>query len=76
MIATPVYNQDLGAQSLAVGSAEFLQNGNYFFYLGFLGGGTSSQNVEYTPSGALAFRQSIFGAGYRSFRMRSLYSEY
>ena len=74
-IATPVVNVDLGAVSSATGSAELLSNGNYHFYMGFVS--THSQSVEYTPAGVLEFQQDVPAHdGYRSFRMRSLYSEY
>ncbi|MBV9264957.1 MAG: aryl-sulfate sulfotransferase [Acidobacteriaceae bacterium] len=72
LTATPVLSQDLGVQSMAVGSAALLENGNYEFYNGFLSTGSSS--VEYTPSGSLVFRQTLqLPTGYRAFRMRSLY---
>ncbi|MDQ2839995.1 MAG: aryl-sulfate sulfotransferase, partial [Acidobacteriota bacterium] len=76
LIATPVLNLDLGVYSFATGSSERLSNGNYVFYDGVIVG-SHSKAVEYTPSGALQFEEDIpANIGYRSFRMRSLYSEY
>ncbi len=75
MTATPVVNVDLGVQSLATGSAQLLSNGNFHFYDGFING-NSSRSVEYTTSGALQFEQDLpSNNGYRSFRMKSLYTQ-
>jgi arylsulfate sulfotransferase len=76
MIANPVLNLDLGAFSLATGSAELLPLGNYHFFMGFVGG-THSKSVEYTPSGQLRFEEDFpQNVGYRSFRMSTLYQEF
>jgi hypothetical protein len=72
MTVTQVVNVDLGAYSLAVGSAQELA-GDYHFYLGFING-SNSQSVEVTTSGADMFKVVSPSLGYRSFRMSSLYS--
>lgn len=75
MIATPVLNLDLGAFSMATGSAQLLSNGDYHFYLGFIDN-TNSKSVEYTPAGAEQFEEDYpRSVGYRSFRMTTLYAE-
>jgi arylsulfate sulfotransferase len=74
MTATPVVNVDLGAYSLATGSAQRLANNNYHFYLGFINA-TNSQSVETTTTGTDEFKLSQPNTvGYRSFRMNTLYS--
>jgi hypothetical protein len=73
-VATPVANIDVGAFSLATGSAQLLSNGNYHFDLGFING-SASASEEYSPSGVLQFEQLFpSNVNYRSFRMKSLYS--
>jgi hypothetical protein len=75
-VATPVLNLDLGIFSMATGSAQLLSNGNYHFFLGFVNN-DSSKGVEYTPGGAPQFEEDApQSVGYRSFRMRTLYSEF
>lgn len=77
LVATLVFNVDLGTYSNATGSAELLSNGNYHFYIGFYGDGNHSQTVEYAPPDSLKFAETLPSTvGYRSFRMASLYSEY
>jgi hypothetical protein len=74
MTATPVVDVDLGAYSLATGSAQRLANNNYHFYLGFINA-SNSQSVETTTAGADQFKLSQPDTvGYRSFRMNTLYS--
>jgi len=76
-VATLLLNADLGAYSLALGSAALLPNGNYHFELGWLNGlgGTPSVSraVEVTPSGDIAYEMQDQTPVYRSFRMQSLY---
>jgi len=76
-VATLLLNADLGAYSLALGSAALLPNGNYHFELGWLNGlgGTpsASRAVEVTPSGDIAYEMQDQTPVYRSFRMQSLY---
>jgi arylsulfate sulfotransferase len=72
-VATRVVNIDLGDFSTATGSTQLLSNGNYAFDLGFVGNMTKMK--EFTPSGTLEAEQDASKNSYRSFRMRSLYSE-
>ena len=73
--ANLVVNVDLGAYSLALGSAERLSNGNYSFGSGFLGTRpiNHTQAIEARPNGSLDYVQRTQAAVYRSFRMKSLY---
>jgi arylsulfate sulfotransferase len=73
-VATRVINIDLGQYSMATGTTQLLSNGNYAFDLGFAG--AISKMKEFTPSGTLEAEQDANKTSYRSFRMRSLYSEY
>jgi arylsulfate sulfotransferase len=72
-IATLVFNLDLGDFSRATGSTQLLSNGNYAFDLGYVGNITKTK--EFTSSGTLKAEQDSSKNSYRSFRMRSLYSE-
>lgn len=72
--ATLEVNLDLGDYSGAVGVAQLLSNGNFFFDLGFLS--PSSKMREFSPSNTLEAEFAQPGFVYRSFRMRSLYSQY
>ncbi|MBV9760199.1 MAG: aryl-sulfate sulfotransferase [Acidobacteriaceae bacterium] len=75
-IATAVENLDLGAYSIATGSAELLPLGNYVFFLGFINS-NNSRSVEYTPGGQLRFEEAFpQNVGYRSIRMVNLYQEF
>ncbi len=74
LIATPILNVDLGVQSLAVGTAALLSNGNYWFQAGFINSGTFSQSSEVTPSGNLVFKSGTSHGIYRVFRLRNLYT--
>jgi arylsulfate sulfotransferase len=71
--ATLEVNLDLGDYSSAVGTAQLLSNGNYFFDLGFLT--PQSKLREFSPSSALEAEFEQPGIVYRAFRMRSLYSK-
>jgi arylsulfate sulfotransferase len=71
--ATLVVNSDLGAYSRALGSAQKLLNGNYFFNLGF-GPNSFSQAIETDSSGNPVSRSEAETPQYRSFRMRDLYT--
>ncbi len=73
-VATLEVNIDVGQFSLATGSAQLLQNGNYTFDLGVINGASSTQ--EYTASGVLQSQENVTQISYRSFRMRSLYQEH
>jgi hypothetical protein len=71
--ATLAVNLDLGDYSGAVGTANLLSNGNFFFDLGFLS--PSSKMREFSRSNTLEAEFDQAGFVYRSFRMRSLYSQ-
>jgi hypothetical protein len=73
-VATLALNLDLGDFSMATGTTQLLSNGNYAFDLGFAGSITKMK--EFTASGTLEAQQDSNMNSYRSFRMRSLYSEY
>jgi arylsulfate sulfotransferase len=73
-IASLVVNADLGGYSFALGSAQRLPNGNYHFHLGWLQPSNTSQAVEVDPSGKKVYTLEIGSPGYRSFRMRDLYT--
>jgi arylsulfate sulfotransferase len=71
--ATPLLNADLGVYSSALGSAQKLANGNYFFDAGILSD-ESALLVEVDPSGNPVYSLQSSGPEYRSFRMRDLYT--
>ena len=73
MIATPVINFDLESSSQAIGSATLLSNGNYEFNSGFIES-RYTQITEFTPSGAVVYKEQTDGQTYRSFRLRDLYT--
>lgn len=75
LVATPVVNYDLGGISSALGSAQLLSNGNYYFGAGFLDSATETQSTEITPSGTLVFRDQNAHTTYRTFRMTSMYQQ-
>jgi arylsulfate sulfotransferase len=73
LTAALVLNADLGDYSLALGSAQKLDNGNYFFNSGWVRNATS-QALEFGPAGTLVSRVDVETQQYRSFRMRDLYT--
>ena len=70
--ATLVLNADLGAFSVALGSAQKLDNGDYHFNMGFLLDNTA-RSVEVDPSGSIVYQLNIGELEYRSFRQTSLF---
>jgi hypothetical protein len=64
---------DLGVYSTALGAAQRLSNGNYYFGAGDLPD-LSSVMKEFDPSGASVYTLQSSGPEYRSFRMRDLYT--
>jgi Na+-translocating ferredoxin:NAD+ oxidoreductase RnfD subunit len=64
----------LGVQSVAVGAAARLSNGNYWFCAGFILP-HDTQSSEVTPAGDLVFRSGVDAIVYRTFRLRSMYAE-
>ena len=73
LTATLALNADLGAYSLALGSAQKLDNGNYFFNSGWVRN-TISQDFEFDATGNLVSSFDVQTQQYRSFRMRDLYT--
>jgi arylsulfate sulfotransferase len=73
LTARLVHNADLGVYSVAVGSAQLLDNGNYFFDCGFLADGTAV-SVEVTPLGVPVHTLYSSAPEYRTFRMRDMYT--
>ena len=71
--ATFLLNADLGVYSAALGSAQQLSNGDYFFDAGTLSD-TSALLVELDPTGQTVYSFSSSGSEYRSFRMPDLYT--
>lgn len=71
--ATVILNADLGEFSRALGSAQKLLNGNYFFNLGF-SPKNFSEAIEVDSKGNLIGKVEVETQQYRSFRMRDLYT--
>ncbi len=71
--ATLLLNADLGVFSTALGAAQKLSSGNYFFDAGILAD-ESALLVEVDPSGSPVYSLQSSGPEYRSFRMRDLYT--
>jgi len=68
-----ILNADLGDYGLALGSAQKLSNGNYFFDLGWAPN-SFSHAFEFDPAGNLVSQVEVETQQYRSFRMRDLYT--
>jgi hypothetical protein len=68
-----VLNADMGDYSLALGSAEKLSNGDYFFLMGWMPTATS-QTVVFDSSGGVTSRYQVQTQQYRAFRMHNLYT--
>jgi len=77
-VATFVLNADLGAYSLALGTAQTLENGNYSFDLGWIPGDqgqpATTRMVEVNSSGGIVYNLQAATQVYRAFRMRDLYT--
>ena len=76
-IATLLLNADLGVYAAAVGSAQRLANGNYFFDAGFVAGVNNAPNsffFEVDPSGQIVYNATIQNLAYRAFRMTDIYN--
>jgi hypothetical protein len=75
--ATLVYNVDLGAYAIAMGSAQRLSNGGYTFESGLINLGPSpySRTTETSPDGKIAYGQQLEGGViYRSYRVSDMYT--
>jgi len=70
--ATLVVNADLGRYSLALGSAEKLANGSYWFDVGFLPD-ASGIAVEVNANGTAQYSIRTAAPVYRSYRLTSMY---
>jgi len=77
MTATLTLNNDLGAYSPALGSAQVMLNGDYSFYAGniIVGNDTEIQSTEFTPTGTIDYQYQALGTvkAYRGWRLQSLY---
>ena len=75
-VATFSLNADLGVYSLAVGSAQKLQNGDYHFDAGYVveAGGAVSYSIEVDGSGNILYSAKANTILYRSFRMMDMYT--
>jgi arylsulfate sulfotransferase len=75
MTAGLILNQQLGVYSVALGSAQLLPNGNYWFDAGWTHPQPSNQeSLEITPSGSVAYEIQGSSTSYRSWRMPDLYT--
>lgn len=72
-VAELVLNADLGQYAFALGSAEKLENGNYFFDAGFRVGARGIA-IEVDPSGTPVFAIESSVPVYRTFRMKDMYT--
>lgn len=76
MTATRELNAGLGVYAEALGSAQALRNGNFYFHNGLQQGVPPvprTRVVEVTPAGSHSYVADIDAASYRSFRVPSLY---
>jgi hypothetical protein len=75
MTATLVLNADLGNYSMALGSAQRLSNGDYFFDSGWQGQAPKylAQSIEVRPDGSKSYVLQANQRAYRSFRTQTLY---
>jgi arylsulfate sulfotransferase len=79
---TPVLSADLGTYSIAMGSAQLLPDGNYFFMSGwvFVGSNLDSYALEILPTaggmgtGTTVLNVEESDAEYRAWQMTSLYN--
>ncbi len=79
MTVTPFLLQDLGYYSIAVGSAQYLSNGNYHFEASYVAPNSYTYSEEYLPlvgsaTGTQVFNLQTSTPSYRSFRMPNLYT--
>ncbi len=77
MTATLVYNFDTGVQSLALGTAQVLIDGNgkpngLHYNAGFANGATEAVELSYYGAGTFSITAST--SSYRAFQMRDLYT--
>jgi hypothetical protein len=72
-VAELIMNADLGVYAFALGSAQRLDDGNYFFDAGFRDNGTGI-SVEVNPEGHPVYGIESSAPEYRTFRMKNLYN--
>jgi hypothetical protein len=72
-VAELILNADLGVYAFALGSAQKLEDGNYFFDAGFRSDGTGI-SVEVNPEGLPTFGIEGTAPEYRTFRMKNMYN--
>jgi hypothetical protein len=70
LTATLVFNADMGNYSSALGAAERLSNGNYYF----TSGREPHESIEVLPDGTQVYVLQLGTTLYRSFRVRTLYA--
>lgn len=68
-----VVNADLGVYAFALGSAQLLEDGNYFFDAGFRDDGTGI-SIESDPAGQVQYAIESNVPEYRTFRMKNMYN--
>jgi hypothetical protein len=78
MTVTPLLSQDLGYFGYALGSAQLLGNGNYFFQPGIVLPAASSYDIEVLPTagtvnGTLIYDLGSATSSYRAWLMPNLY---
>lgn len=74
LVATLVGNFDLGVQSFALGSAQWLPDGSYWFGAGFVNA-SAGESTEFTPSGTTVFKDQQGAIFYRTFRIPTMYDQ-
>jgi arylsulfate sulfotransferase len=74
MTATLTVNVDLGAFSFALGSAQFLPDGNYQFGGGWILPSNTSNTFEADPSGNFEYSLHSTIPEYRTYRIADLYN--
>jgi len=77
-IVRHILNADLGVQSMALGSAQRLNDGNYHFDAGYVAdasgpAGRVGYSMEVDPAGAVVGSLQLKALVYRSFRLTDLY---
>ena len=68
-------NADLGVYSFALGSAQPLRNGGYHFNAGWQLPGNTARSIETDAGGRIGYTLESAVPQYRTFRLRSLYTE-
>ena len=74
LLAIPILNVDTGNQSLALGAAQMLSNGNYSFGVGFINS-SYDQVLEFDPTGTLVSSHQSNTTSYRDYRLHDMYAQ-